>query len=410
VEQGIGSLSSFSFNSVPPPPPGLRPDKMTVRRRHNTSRVDTATKSVDNVVAPPDLPPPSLGTHKPGLPIIFTDDPHATLPERFASLGMLRLQQLRTMLQKEPITCAKGQIICRAGTKSDTDGCYILVRGRVEVVSSSKTREQLAILRPVSIFGHFSTFLGIARLNSVVALDDAVAYFVLSKIDMDTLNVQWNGALYACMDLERSGLVHKVVWKTKRFDRQIHSQFFDTGLVSCEKIRKPRRKTVVASTEAEEDEDEGIRLHSGRAFGALPPPPTLQIVRTEEMNELAKRAVGKSNMPYLLAMSRTKLNNKRRSGRALRKGDRALPFELKARNTRAGTDFQTFQGKRQDEIYEQIDEVRRSARRVAKGRELYMAAMAGTQKFYVKDKTGLRNIPFRLTVQRIDPMGVDTDV
>lgn len=237
--------------------------------------------------------------------LMGADPTTATLPASLRRLGHLRLREMEASCSKRH--AKKGETIIREGDPSD--GIMILIKGDVEIMSSSHVKT--AILHPVSLFGVFGPFFSRKRSNNVVAATD-VTYLHLSMRCMDQLNVQWNGALQQCLQsISDAGVDRKMKWTTRRNERQLRTQFLNCGLANAT-VLKRRRPTLPAAMNQERErmEDEAIRLHSGRAFGAVPAAPVLNRVLTQEMDDLAKTVGMKCNMAYFAGLQSAKNKNR----------------------------------------------------------------------------------------------------
>ena len=83
-------------------------------------------------------------------------------------------------------------------------------------------------------------------------------------------------------------------------------------------------------------------------------------------------------------------------------------FEYRRRDRDLAENFTNFESERRDQIERQMDEVRRAARRIAKGRMLYVRAMFGSATYFISNKIEIETFPFRETLQPLDPRGIDT--
>ena len=148
-----------------------------------------------------------------------------------------------------------GEKIITQGDQSD--GFMILIRGTVAVEKiddKNGSTSRVAVLRPISMFGHFGPHLSIRRTSNVVALD-TVTYLFVSLDAMDKLNVRWNGMLYDVLDgIDVVGVSRKIKFRTRRNTKQLSTQFLDDGL-SCATILKKRRPTLPVSSLFDETED-----------------------------------------------------------------------------------------------------------------------------------------------------------
>ena len=144
-------------------------------------------------------------------------------------------------------------------------------------------------------------------------------------------------------------------------------------------------------------------MYTGTAFNVAPEIPKLRKVLTNDMEEISKEISSKCNMPYYVNMQARKRQNKLdlRNGKIDR-------FEYRRRDRDLAENFTNFESERRDQIERQMDEVRRAARHNAKGRILYVRAMCGSAKYFISNKTKMSQIPFRDTLQPLDPRGMDT--
>ena len=174
--------------------------------------------------------------------VMGADPIKSEFPNRLRMLGMRRLAELERNSLKR--IAHFGEQIIRQNDESD--GFMILIRGTVAIektdIQSGGTL-RLAVLRPVSVFGHYGPHLSVRRTSNVVALETVVYLFVSLRV-MDKLNVRWNGKLFEILDgVEYIGVSRKIKFRTRRNTKQLSTQFLDSGL-SCATILKKRRPTL----------------------------------------------------------------------------------------------------------------------------------------------------------------------
>ena len=144
-------------------------------------------------------------------------------------------------------------------------------------------------------------------------------------------------------------------------------------------------------------------MYTGSAFNVAPEPPKLRKVLTSEIENLSKEISSHCNMPYYVNMQ-----SRKRQNRLDLKNAKIDRFEYRRRDRMLANTFSTFESERRNQIERQMDAIRQAARRSAKGRALYVRAQCGSAKYFVTDKTETSHIPFRDTLQPLDPRGVDT--
>ena len=162
------------------------------------------------------------------------------------------------------------------------------------------------------------------------------------------------------------------------------------------------QKTIQAWAPNEREEDDAIRLYTGATLKA-PEIPKLRKVLTNDMKDISKEISSKCNIPYYVNMQARKRQNKLdlKNGKIDR-------FEFRRRDRDLAETFTNFECERRDQIERQMDEVRRAARRIAKGRMLYVHAMFGSATYFISNKIETETFPFRETLQPLDPRGIDT--
>ena len=175
--------------------------------------------------------------------VMGADPIKSEFPNRLRMLGMRRLAELERNSLKR--IAHFGEQIIRQNDESD--GFMILIRGTVAIEKTEDIQSggtlRLAVLHPVSVFGHFGPHLSVRRTSNVVALETVVYLFVSLHV-MDKLNVRWNGKLFEILDgVEYIGVSRKIKFRTRRNTKQLSTQFLDSGL-SCATILKKRRPTL----------------------------------------------------------------------------------------------------------------------------------------------------------------------
>ena len=332
--------------------------------------------------------------------LLGADPTKSKLPDRLKILGASRLAELERNAVKK--VAEFGEAIILQDEKSD--GFMILIKGTVaveSVASNSSNTSRLAVLYPISIFGHFGPFLSLRRTSNVVALE-TVTYLFVSTAAMDKLNVRWNGKLFEMLSGLEKDVSRKIKFRTQRNVKQLSTQFIDSGLCSAAVLQR-RRPTLPAWTPREREEDDALRIYTGNAFNVEHvEPPKLHKVVTSEIENLSKEISSKCNMPYYVNMQ-----SKKRQNRLDLKNRKIDRFEYRRRDRELAEKFTIFESERRAQIERQMDSIRQAARLAAKGRTLFVSSQCGSTNYFVADKTNTSQLSFRCTLQPLDPSGID---